>query len=144
MLNKVLKKAKSKKGFTLIELIVVISILAILALLIVPRIMGFIGTARQNATNSNARLLYNAAILAISADEITLPTETNAECTTLADVDALATGEDQDGLSGFLDEWPKDGDGKPLRLVISPDGEVDVEDSEVATGEGNNLAGKDL
>ena len=38
--NKVFKKLKDKKGFTLVELIVVLVILAILAALLIPALTG--------------------------------------------------------------------------------------------------------
>jgi prepilin-type N-terminal cleavage/methylation domain-containing protein len=54
---------KSKKGFTLIELVVVIAILGILAAILVPVISGFIETANQATDNANARLVYQAAAM---------------------------------------------------------------------------------
>jgi type IV pilus assembly protein PilA len=54
---------KSKKGFTLIELVVVIAILGILAAILVPVISGFIETAKQATDNANARLVYQSAAM---------------------------------------------------------------------------------
>lgn len=54
---------KSKKGFTLIELIVVIVVLAILAMIIVPIINSIYETANQATDNANARLIYNASAM---------------------------------------------------------------------------------
>ena len=45
--NKMFKKLKNKKGFTLVELIVVLVILAILAALLVPALTGYIDKANQ-------------------------------------------------------------------------------------------------
>ena len=45
--NKVFKKLKDKKGFTLVELIVVLVILAILAALLVPSLTGYIDKAKE-------------------------------------------------------------------------------------------------
>lgn len=44
--NKVFKKLKDKKGFTLVELIVVLVILAILAALLVPALTGYIDKSK--------------------------------------------------------------------------------------------------
>lgn len=60
MLNLV-KRLKSRKGFTLIELIVVIAILGILAAILVPSILGYVGQANEAADKANARSVYTAA-----------------------------------------------------------------------------------
>jgi len=128
MLNKVLRKARSKKGFTLIELIVVIAILAVLAIIIVPRIVGFIGSAKQSSLDSNARMLYNTTSLVISQG-LTLP---GAGLKFTWD----ALGDDTTGgMAGFLDEWPEDPinstSAVPAYLIveIDEDGKIEVEDS---------------
>lgn len=60
MYRNLLKKSKSNKGFTLIELIVVIAIIAILALILVPRFAGFTNTAAERTNQSNRRSLETA------------------------------------------------------------------------------------
>ena len=59
-----LRKKKSKKGFTLIELIVVIAILGILALIAIPRFVGLTENARQKADTATAVTIKNAALVA--------------------------------------------------------------------------------
>ncbi|MBI4683144.1 MAG: type II secretion system major pseudopilin GspG [Nitrospirae bacterium] len=58
------ERAKSKeqraKGFTLIELMVVMIILGLLAALVVPRMFGRVGQAKQNAASSQIELLGTA------------------------------------------------------------------------------------
>ena len=51
------QKLYSKKGFTLIELIVVMVILGILALIMVPRMIGFQDGARASTCMANQRTL---------------------------------------------------------------------------------------
>lgn len=50
-------KKRSKKGFTLIELIVVIAILAILAIIAIPVVTGLVDRANTSAAEANGRTL---------------------------------------------------------------------------------------
>lgn len=46
--------ANSKKGFTLVELVVVIAVLAIIAAIAIPSVIGIIGSASQSAEETQA------------------------------------------------------------------------------------------
>ena len=59
--NKMFKKLKDKKGFTLVELIVVLVILAILAALLVPSLTGYIDRAKEEQLTSQTRMVLMAA-----------------------------------------------------------------------------------
>ena len=52
---------KSKKGFTLVELIVVLVILAVLAAMLVPALTGYIKRAREEKEYQTASTMYSAA-----------------------------------------------------------------------------------
>ena len=51
---------QSKKGFTLVELVVVIAILAILAAIAIPAVIGIINSASNSAGDSDASTMNNA------------------------------------------------------------------------------------
>lgn len=61
MFNFLSKKLNSKKGFTLVELIIVITIIAVLSAVLVPTMSNIVGGANSSAARSNARAAYSAA-----------------------------------------------------------------------------------
>ena len=55
-----MEKAKKKRGFTLVELIVVLVILAVLAALLVPALTGYIDKAKKSQVIAETRILHTA------------------------------------------------------------------------------------
>ena len=62
-------KRNSRKGFTLVELIVVIAIIGVLSSILVIAIVGFIDKARKKATLANGKGIWNAASTAVMTDD---------------------------------------------------------------------------
>ncbi|MEG1559648.1 MAG: prepilin-type N-terminal cleavage/methylation domain-containing protein [Clostridia bacterium] len=61
-----MKNLKSKKGFTLVEVIVVLVILAILAAILIPSLTGYIAEANKKAVIAEARSVLIAAQTSVS------------------------------------------------------------------------------
>ena len=54
-------KQHKVKGFTLIELMVVIGIIGVLSAVLIPSMNAYYTRSRIKTTNSNAKILFNAA-----------------------------------------------------------------------------------
>ena len=81
---------QSKKGFTLVELVVVIAILAILAAIAIPAVIGIINSASNSAGDSDASTMNNACktvYSGVKSGSITSKSKDNAgnDCTWAAD-----------------------------------------------------------
>lgn len=61
------KRENSRKGFTMIELVVVIVVLGIIAAIAIPTGIGYISKANQDARNKTARTIFLAAQNALSS-----------------------------------------------------------------------------
>jgi len=109
----VVRKAKGRRAFTLVELLVVIVVLAVLAAIVLPKFMDSSRRSKESALRSDLKLLRNAIAL--------FHTDTGAYPKTLADLAATsapakgldASGSDVNITAGdwhgpYLQEVPND------------------------------------
>ena len=75
----------TKKGFTLVELIVVIVILAVLAAMLVPALIGYIDRARREKDYQTASTIYAAAQAALTEAYAKGDIADKADATEIAD-----------------------------------------------------------
>jgi type IV pilus assembly protein PilA len=86
---------KSKKGFTLVELMVVVVILGILVAIAVPMFNASTAKAEKNAIDSNLRIIDGAITMYSANNDGAVPADDAADATAPT------------SLSEYIKEWPE-------------------------------------
>ena len=120
----------TKKGFTLVELIVVLVILAVLAAMLVPALVGYIDRARKEKEYQTAATVYGAAQAIVTekyANDATLAAGTLTKSATDDPVIELA-GVDANAVAAYSFAYGSD-------YIIGSSSATPVTPPTLATGE---------
>lgn len=102
-------KKKSKRGFTLVELIVVLVILAILAALLIPALTGYIDKARKSQVVAETRMLTQAVQTEMStlygSDEYATQSNAITNTFTAAAKNGIPVTEHEQKLENLADRY---------------------------------------
>ena len=128
----------SRRGFTLLEIIVVVMIIAVLATLIAPRLLERVGTAKQTAAKAQAATIAKTVNLYILDQGLSAPNDD-------FDLEVLLLTPDDGGgpqgpylerSSDLVDPW-----GNPFEILLPP-GTVNHSFDIISWGEGGEQGGE--
>ena|SRR5436190_7976077 len=132
------RRRASRRGFTIIEVIVIVVILGVIAAVIAPRLLSRVGQSKQAVAQSNAASLSTAVKLFIA--DCGMP-EAGAPLTILTELPSNAEegawkGPYVDNADALKDPW-----GNPFILVIP--GQVNADFDIVSYGKDGQPGGAD-
>ena len=128
----------TRRGFTLLEIIVVVMIIAVLATLIAPRLLQRVGTAKQTAAKAQAATIAKTVNLYVLDNGLSTPNDD-------FDLEVLLLTPDDGGGPGgpyleraadLIDPW-----GNPFEILLPP-GTVNHSFDIISWGEGGEQGGE--
>lgn len=102
MLNKINRKIRNNKGFTLVELVIVVAILGVLAGLVVPKLSGIVEDSKKRTDLANAKTIAGAVAVLMAQGDIKIGTS-NKTIT----VNTTNTSGEQQNLANYLQTIPR-------------------------------------
>ena len=121
----------SRRGFTLLEMIVVVTIIALLATLVAPRLLSQMGKSRNNVAKAEASKLAQTVRLYLLDNMLTKPFA-GMELSVLREGDDPYLEKDDH----LLDPWKR-----PYVLIVP--GQVNIDFDIVSPGEDSQLGTED-
>lgn len=114
------KKRKSKKGFTLMEMLIVVAIIAILVAIAIPVFSAQLDNAKKQVDAANLRSATSMAVVDVLTQET--PPTSNQTYVALDDGNKTMTV-DTTGTD-YYDGQSSENKTKHIQIVVTPDGDV--------------------
>ena len=116
-------RRRTRRAFTLVEMIVVVTIIALLAMLVAPRVLGQLGRARENVAKSAANSIAAAVKLYVVDTPVALTDDFDLEMLLLPETEGGGPGGPYvENPEKLIDPW-----GNPYVIMVPGDTNYDFD-----------------